>query len=157
MQKPHGIRGELKVRLHWSESTALQDVNRVWLALDGQPPKEYALEGARPGSQSLLVKLVGIDDANAAELLRGAAVHVERQPLEPGEYYVVDLVGATVSGPDGVIGEVVEIRPYVTVDTLVIRTPEGSLVEQPLVDDWLGEVDAAAGRVVLVSTDGLIV
>jgi len=105
------------------------------------------------------VKLQGVDDRNAAETLHGAAVSVRRDALpalDPGEYYLVDLIGAKVTGPDGEIGEVTGVVSHPTVDVIVLRLPDGKSAEQPLSAPWLSHVDVAARQVVLHSLDGLM-
>jgi 16S rRNA processing protein RimM len=77
-------------------------------------------------------------------------------PLEPGEYYLIDLVGAKVIGPDGEVGEVSGIVSHPTVDVIVVRLPNGKSAEQPLSSPWLASVDVAAREVVLNSLDGLL-
>ncbi|MBK8998162.1 MAG: 16S rRNA processing protein RimM [Myxococcales bacterium] len=155
---PHGLRGELKVRLHWQGSTALLDAESVEIGA-GAASRPYQVEWARPGPHGVLVKLVGIDDRDAASALGGAPLSVPRSalpPLEPGEYYLSDLVGAEVVGPDGHVGEVVEVRTHPSVDCLAVRLPDGRVLEQPLSAPWVEAVDAQAGRVVLSSTEGLV-
>jgi hypothetical protein len=48
------------------------------------------------------------------------------------------------------------VHPYPSVDAVVIETPEGRRLTQPLSEPWLERVDVAAGRVHLSSIDGLI-
>lgn len=155
--RPHGVKGELRVRLHRAESDALERVERVVLSLDDKQ-QTFAIEHVRRGSGAVLVKLRGVDDRDAADAVRGARISVDRAslPIAPDEYYLVDLVGATVVAPDGEVGVVVEVRSHATVDTLVIRTPEGPLVEQVVADAWIDSVDVEAGRLVLNGRDGLI-
>lgn len=158
MLGPHGLRGELKVRLHWQGSTALSEVESVQLG-EGALARPYQVEWARPGPHGVLVKLAGIDDRDAAASLRGAPLAVSRSalpPLEPGEYYLSDLVGAQVVGPDGPVGEVVEVRTHPSVDCLAVRLPDGRVLEQPLSAPWIEAVDTRTGRVVLSSTEGLV-
>jgi 16S rRNA processing protein RimM len=91
--------------------------------------------------------------------LHGATVSVARSvlpPLEPGEYYLIDLVGAKVVGPDGEVGEVTGIVSHPTVDVVVLRLNDGSSAEQPLSEPWLQSVDATERRIVLSSLDGLM-
>lgn len=155
---PHGLRGELKVRLHWQGSTALSEVESVQLG-EGALARPYQVEWARPGPHGVLVKLAGIDDRDAAASLKGAPLAVSRSalpPLEPGEYYLSDLVGAQVVGPDGPVGEVVEVRTHPSVDCLAVRLPDGRVLEQPLSAPWIEAVDTQTGRVVLSSTEGLV-
>lgn len=156
--KPHGLRGELKIRLYWSESDALSRVGAVELVLDGAR-RRCAVEWARTGSAGVLLKLGGVDDRNAAEACRGAAVCVAREQLGalgPGEFYLADLIGCEVVAPRGSIGRVVAVSIHPTVDCLVIEDASGRRFEQPLTEPWLEKVDLSARRVRLVSTEGLI-
>ncbi len=158
VSKAHGIAGELRIVPHWESSDALERVPRIWLTSNGQR-RSYEVERARQVPRAYLVKLVGIDDRNAAEALHGATVSVPRgalTPLEPGEYYLIDLVGAKVMGPDGEIGEVTSIVSHPTVDVVVLRLLDGSSAEQPLSEPWLQSVDVAERRIVLNSLDGLM-
>ncbi len=158
VSKAHGIGGELRIVPHWESSDALERVRELWLTVGGQR-RTYGIERARPVPRAYLVKLSGVDDRNAAEALHGATVSVPRSvlpPLEPGEYYLIDLVGAKVSGPDGDVGEVTGIVSHPTVDVVVLRLADGSSAEQPLAEPWLQSVDVAARRIVLNSLDGLM-
>jgi 16S rRNA processing protein RimM len=106
-----------------------------------------------------LVAFRGLASRDDADRLKGGTAFVYRAdlpPLEAGEYYLSDLVGARVVGPDGDVGEVIELALYPTVETVVIRGVEGQRLEQPLVEPWLESVDAAAKIIRLRSLDGLI-
>lgn len=156
--KAHGLRGEVGVKLHWSASEVLFSVDEVFVESDaGQ--RTLRVEACRPTPKGVLLKLAGIDDRTAAEALRGASVSVPRAllpELEEGEFYLADLLGAKVIAPDGEVGEVIEVRMDPSVDTAVIRTPDGKSVEQPLVEAWLDEVDLEARVIRLSSRDGLV-
>ena len=158
VSKAHGILGELRVAPHWEASDALLHAEQIWLSLNGSTVV-YAVERARAVPRAYLMKLRGVDDRNAAETLHGAAVSVPRDALpalEPGEYYLVDLIGATVTGPDGDIGVVTGVVSHPTVDVIVLRLPDGKSAEQALSSPWLSHVDVAARQVVLHSLDGLM-
>ena len=158
VSKAHGITGELRIVPHWESSDALAQVEEVWLTLKDKRTA-YAVERARAVPRAYLVKLRGVDDRNAAEALHGATVSVARSvlpPLEPGEYYLIDLIGAKVLGPEGEIGEVTGIVSHPTVDVIVLRLADGTSAEQPLSEPWLSQVDVAAGQVILNSLDGLM-
>jgi len=159
VSKAHGILGELRVAPHWEASDALLHAEQVWLSLHGRSVI-YAVERARAVPRAYLVKLRGVDDRTVAETLHGATVSVRRDalpPLEPGEYYLVDLIGAKVTGPDGGhIGEVTGVVSHPTVDVIVLRLENGKTAEQALSSPWLSHVDLAAHQVVLLSLDGLM-
>lgn len=157
--KPHGLAGEVKVRLHWEESDALDNVEAVIVRREGRADAEITIESLRGSSNGLLLKLAGHDDRDAAEELRGAALLVAREALgslEPGEFFLCDLVGAEVLGPDGAVGRVVEVRSHPTADAIVVRLEDGRLAEQVLGEPWLESVDVENQRVVLTTLEGLI-
>ena len=158
VSKAHGILGELRIVPHWEGSAALEQVAEIWLTLKDRRVA-YAVERARAVPKAFLVKLRGVNDRNAAEALHGATVSVPRStlpPLEPGEYYLVDLVGSKVLGPEGLVGHVTGVVSHPTVDVVVVQRPDGSSAEQPLSEPWLVSVDVSAHEIVLSSLDGLM-
>jgi 16S rRNA processing protein RimM len=157
--RPHGLRGAFKVELHWSASTSLFELAELNLQLPSGEQRAFRVESISPAGKSLLVKLAGVDDRDAALALRGSRVLVERSALPPlaeGEAYLVDLVGSEVHAPDGPVGEVIGIEVHPSVDALVIRCPDGKLVEQALIPAFVARIDGAARRIELSSRDGLI-
>ncbi len=157
--RAHGVRGEVRVALHWEHSDSLSRVDEVVLTAKGKTIGTFEVRAARHADRAVLLSLAGVDDRDRAEQLRGAVVSVAREalpPLEDGEYYLCDLVGASVTSPNGPVGEVVEVRVHPSVDTLVVRAPDGGLWEQALAEPWIANVDAENKRVDLASTDGLV-
>lgn len=157
--RPHGLRGAFRVELHWAGSSSLSDLQRLSLLLPSGEQREFEIESIAPAGKSFLVKLVGVDDRDAALALRGSRILVERAALpalEEGEAYLVDLVGCEVVAPDGPVGEVIGIEVYPSVDSLVIRCADGKVVQQALLPAFIARLDGAARRVELVNRDGLI-
>jgi 16S rRNA processing protein RimM len=157
--RAHGLKGELEVRLDWEEGEGLLDAREVELeAVDGRR-STHAVKRARATPKGVLVQLEGIADRTAAEARLGNVVSVARAELpelDEGEYYLADLVGVVVSGPEGFRGRVVEVQMYPSVDAIVIETASGERFEQPLIDEWIERVDIAGEGVVLRSEGGLI-
>ncbi len=157
--KPHGVRGELKVHLHFEGSEALREVERLWLESPRGERTLHQVEAVRGAAKSPILVLAGIVDRNGAEAIRGSTIWVARSDLpalEDGEYYLIDLIGAEVVLGERVIGSVREVRPDPSVDTLVIELEDGTVADQPLLDVWVGPFDAARRRLTLWSDDGLI-
>jgi 16S rRNA processing protein RimM len=153
------LTGELEIRPDWPESRGLLDTEEVVLeSADGQ--RELCkVTRSRQTPKGVLMLLAGIADRDAAEARRGYTVSVPRgalPTLADGEYYLCDLVGLSVFGAEGLVGTVVEVQMYPSVDAIVIETPAGDWVEQPLLDEWVGRVDLPAKRIVLTSLGGLI-
>lgn len=161
--RAHGLKGELRVEPFFEGSDALEHAPELFLSRapeSAEGAARYAVEWARPVPRAYLVKVEGVVERDGAEALRGATVWVERAALpeleSEDEYYLVDLLGAKVTGPDGEIGTVVEIATHPSVDALVIETPDGRTLEQPLVPGFVARVSVAEKLVELSTLDGLL-
>lgn len=157
--RAHGVLGELEVRPDWADGTGLLDAKQVVLESETGELEAHRVRSSRRTPKGVLMFLDGIGDRDAAEARRGRAVRVSREllpRLADGEYYLCDLVGAAVSAPDGPVGTVVEIQMYPSVDAMVIESADGRSFEQPLLDEWIAQVDVTSRRVELASRDGLI-
>ncbi len=147
-----GVRGELKLEsLTEPESNILR--YQPWIVRDAQG-REREVTGARgrAANRGLVVTLPGIEDRDAAELLRGAEVHVPRSALpapKPGEFYWVDLEGMRVANLEGVdFGTVHAVFSNGANDVMVVRGERERLV--PFVrPDFVRELDFEAGRIVV--------
>ena len=137
VSRPHGVRGELRIHLYNSESTAFDVVDDVFLR-----GKQYQLESARIVKGAALIRLQGIADRDKAQSLVGEDVEVLRDELELDEDEVLldELVGCALRLDDGSSwGEVVAVIAGVQ-DLLVVHAGE---VERylPLVDAFVLDVD----------------
>ncbi len=160
--RAHGVRGELRAHPFDRDSHLLSEVDEVLVRfVDGErrgEAHEVSVDSVRPGNDALLVKLHGVDDRDAADDVKGAHLCVKRAdfpPLEDGEFYACDVVGAqAVLGDGTVVGIVQSLQAYPSVDLLVVAT-EGGRYEIPLVDAYVDTVDVAAGKITLRTLDGL--
>ena len=123
----HGIRGELKVRSFTADPLAITDYTPLYSA-DGK--QTYAIEFTGGTVQSLIARLPGITDRNAAEAMRGTELYALRDKLpeaQEEEYYHEDLTGLAVRKPEGAsIGSVIAVHNYGAGDLLEIRFASGS-------------------------------
>jgi 16S rRNA processing protein RimM len=154
VNRPHGLRGELRTRMYNKDSCLLEAGMPVELRLRNAEHRAAVIEQVRgAGAGVKLVKVCGVDDPDGAAALRGALVCVQRDAfpdLDGGEFYVCDIVGATLVGPSGELGTVEGIVTYPGSDALVVR-PTGAghdTVEIPLVDAFVECVDTESGTVV---------
>jgi 16S rRNA processing protein RimM len=157
--RPHGVQGELKLKLHFEEGASLVQTSHLVLTTTTGETAEYALEKVRRSGKLVIVCLEGVSSRDAAEALRGATVSVDRarlQPLADDEYYLADLVGCRVEAPSGPVGVVEAVRSHPTLDSLMIRTAAGVLLEQPIHDAWVERVSVQEQLIRLSTEDGLI-
>ena len=168
--RPHGVRGELRLRPFNSDSDLLLDVREVLLRPDQAPARTMRIEGARRANDAIRLKLDSVDDRDAADGLRAALVCVRRRefpPLEEGEFYACDVEGArvvVVAGKDqtqeqtgpGELGRVTELRQYPTVSVLVVKASDGGRSwEVPLVEDIVESMDLESETIVLSTLEGV--
>lgn len=161
--RPHGVRGEVRLRLYNRDSDLLLDQEEVLIRFPDGDEQEVSVDGARRADDAILMKLHAVDGRERAEELRGVVVCVRRGAFpapEPGEFYACDIEGArVVLDEDGVereLGRVTALRPYPTMDMLeVAAADEGGPWEVPLVDAVVRSVDIEAGVVTLFTMVGV--
>ena len=153
--RPHGVRGEVRVRPFHEGSEGLARAEALWLW-----PPETPEEAQRVGvlarrrlPKAWLLRLAGVGDRDTAEELRGLLLGLRRGELPPpsdDELYVVDLEGLRVVDAAGAdLGCVEAVVPYPSVTCLSVRAPDGVVREVPLLAPWYVEARLEAGEVVL--------
>jgi 16S rRNA processing protein RimM len=162
--RPHGVKGELRLRPYNRDSDLLLELDEVLVRLPDGEQHEVSVDGSRRANDAILMKLFSVDDREGAEGLRGALVCVRRRdfpPLDAGEFYACDVEGAQVvveqdGGGESEVGRVRALKSYPTADVLVVDPPQGGVAwEVPLVPDVVRAVDVAHGRVVLATMAGV--
>jgi 16S rRNA processing protein RimM len=157
---PHGLKGELRVALHAGEESALFDVDDVTAVLENGSERPLRVEQVRPHGSHALVRFEGVTDRDQAIALRGARVFADREdlpPLRDGEYYLADLVGLEVRGPDGKVGEVLNVAVNPSVNSVQVKLSDGRVADVPLLPHWVERVNVEERVLVLATLDGLIV
>jgi 16S rRNA processing protein RimM len=150
--RAHGVRGHIKVRSLSGETGHFAGLQELRLLRQGREVLKAAVEevSADAGGDTLRVKLAGIDTPEQARDLCGCEVWVGRDraaPLQPGEYYLADLVGCRVLGPQGAVGSVSGVINAGAGDVLEVRADDGRTFLVPFREGFVGEVDVEAGTV----------
>jgi 16S rRNA processing protein RimM len=97
-----------------------------------------------------IVRLTGIEDRAAVELLRGRALRValaEAPALEEGEWWGRELEGCAVFDGAREVGTVSALLELPSCEVLEVVRREGGELLVPMVKDALRRVDVAAGRI----------
>lgn len=153
----HGLRGEIRVRMHSGDANGVLQVRRVWLS--GQSfEREYEVVGARPACGCALFLLEGVCASEEAESLAGARVFVLRDDLPDlpeDEFYWADAAGCSVESESGeILGEVTGMAPGAGHDWLVVARKDGEEAYLPVVAAFLLKVDISARRIVVSPPEG---
>jgi 16S rRNA processing protein RimM len=157
-----GLRGELKVAPSRIGDDALAAGVELRATLGDGSVRMLRVRSLRRHQGRPLVSFDGVDDANAAEVLVGAMLSIDRRAvdLDEGEYFDDDLVGCSLVGADGVVlGEVTAVEHYPAQDVVIVALPRGSRERRamvPLVRAFVKAVDVPARRITVDLPPGLL-
>lgn len=119
-----GIKGWVKV---FSFTGYREDILRYspWLLKKNNLTKTVEVITGQLQNQAVVVQLKGINDRNAAEMLIGWEIFIEKSQLPPvkeNEYYWSDLIGLEVKNTEGlVLGVVDSLLETGSNDVLVVQ------------------------------------
>lgn len=157
--RPHGVRGEVRLKVFNKTSDVLLQQDEVLVRMSDGEEHEVSVEAARRADDAILMKLYSVDDRDRADDLRGALVCVRRRdfpPVEEGEFYTIDLVGAEVRVNAERIGVVVDTMSYPTLEALVVRADDGNGDwEIPLAETFVDKIDTNARVIDVLTLDEL--
>lgn len=146
IEKAHGLRGEVVVRLTTNVEDRLTPGTVVRAGTD-----ELTVQSCKPHQHRFVVAFGGIDDRTAAEGLHGRTLTAEALPAEaePDALWIHELLGAEVVDTTGApCGTVTDVLENPASDLLVLDG--GPLVPLTFVTGWDDE-----GRVVIDPPPGL--
>ena len=142
---PFGIKGWVKL----DPLTAAPEnllAYPVWWIGNEASWQDYRIERAKVQSGSLVVKLAGCDDRDAAALYRGRQVAVPREAFPetgPNEFYWSDLVGLKVVNAEGTnLGAVSQVLETGANDVLVVEGDRERLI--PFIEQVVKQVDVSS-------------
>jgi 16S rRNA processing protein RimM len=145
---PFGVKGWVKVQTFSEDPGTLMDFES-WRVGRGEQQTLYTVEAIQDHSNTLVAKLVGIDDRDAAYALRGQEISVAKRDLPPpeeNEFYWSDLIGLKAVNREGVeLGRVDSLLETGAQDVLVIKGKREHLI--PFIAAFVGKVDVAGGTI----------
>lgn len=155
---PFGLRGEVKVR---SLSDVPERFGQLAAAYVTPDYRRYAIKSVRPyKGDMLLLKLSGINDANAAETLRDCDLCIpldELAELPADSYYQHDILGLqvmTLAGRE--LGPIEDIIVTGSNDVYVVKTPEGRQLLIPALKEIIKQIDLVRRVMYIDPIRGLI-
>ncbi|HMB67729.1 MAG TPA: ribosome maturation factor RimM [bacterium] len=156
--RPHGIRGEVMIRLGGVEPEELAELRGLRLLRPDGREMAVRVRRLRPKPPGWILDLREIADRGEAEAWRGSLVIAARDTLpeaEEGEWYDADLVGLDVVTDRGeTLGRLEEVMHLPANDVFVVRGAREILL--PVTDEVVRGVDREAGRVTVHLLPGLV-
>jgi 16S rRNA processing protein RimM len=159
-----GLKGELRIYPSTDFPERFESPGKRWLLRpDATAPEEIELRSGhfQPGKGLYVIQLAGISDRNSAEAMRGCLLLVkatDRPRLDPGEFFVADLIGLAVfdQATQVRIGTVQNIFSAGNDLLEVARDGDQKPVLIPFVEAIVPVVDMSQGRIEITPPAGLI-
>ena len=123
------------------------------LYIDGAPVRVLA---ARVHKQTVLARLEGVEDVNAAMRIKGRRVFIDRADakLPKGGYFIQDIIGAEVVTESGEsIGQLAEVIDAPASMVYVVKGERERLI--PAVPEFILRTDADTGVITVRLIEGM--
>jgi 16S rRNA processing protein RimM len=146
-----GVAGGIRVRPFSTEADALLSAKTWWLDKPGL--HDVDVRRAKLHGGDVVATLVGLDDRDLAEALKGAAVSVPRSAfpqLEEDEFYWADLIGLDVENLQGErLGAVADLMSNGPQSILRVASEGQDERLIPFVDQYVIKVDKDAKKIIV--------
>ncbi len=150
-----GLKGDVRVEPWCDSAEFLCEFDTLYFD-KGSTPVE--IEKARPHKNIVLVKIKGTDTVEAAQMLRGKILYMDREDVEldDGCYFVQDLIGLEViDNDDGTVyGKLSEVKETGANDVYIVKNGEKEYLI-PAIPDVIISTDIENGKMLIHKLDGL--
>lgn len=154
----HGFRGEVKVYPLTDDVNRFKKLKEVFLEENNRLIK-YEVEGVKFLSNTIVMKLKGIDTEEAANKLRNFYIKVDRKSavkLPRDTYFICDLIDLEVYDDNGLLlGKVKDVLQTGSNDVYVVQTADKDILI-PALKEVVREIDIRNGKITVKLPEGLI-
>ncbi len=160
--RPHGVRGELRIRLLTDYPERIARLDAVYLGKSPDAPHitRYPVEAMRMHQHYGLLKLGGVNNRDQAEPLRELFVMVaikDAVPLEDDEFYLYQIMGLQAQTESGeILGKISDIIETGANDVYVIDSPQYGEILIPDANNTIVRIDIEAGLMIVNLPEGLL-
>lgn len=159
ISKPHGIFGEVKVKVLTDFPSRFQNIRRVFMVLKDGEIKNIAIEKTKILNSTVLIKFQDINSIQEVKAIIGSEIAVLKEEcikLPQDSYYIFDLIGLQVVLSHGeFIGTVEDIELNSAQDLLIVKSLHGNEVMVPFVKELIPKVSLTDKKIVVNNIPGL--
>ncbi len=158
--RPHGVRGEVRMRVLTDNREHLPSLKYVYLA-DSPSDKrknKVELDGLRFNKAYALLSFAGVSSRDEAELMRDKLVMIDIEqatPLEDGQYYLFQLIGLSVIADGAEIGLIKEVLQTGANDVYIVENEFHGELLIPAHEETIASIDFEARVVTMTLPEGL--
>lgn len=153
--KPHGIKGEVTVKMLTDYPNFIEEGDILYLNEDCNIEiiVSYLREKKIKNKRILILKFDGYDNRNTAESIKGFLlfrVLKNSKQSEENQFWIDDLINCEVYTTDEkYIGIVISVEKYYSNDNLVINTEDknklknkkGNIIFIPMLNDYIDDIN----------------
>jgi 16S rRNA processing protein RimM len=156
--KPQGIKGEIKVKSISPNPERFKTLKKIFIEKENL--ETYSIESVRISNKFVFLKLLGINNREDSEPLRGCDILIEKSDLIdllPDEYFIHDLIGCQVKTDSGLIlGKLIEVSQYNDNDVYVVKNDVGKELLIPATKEVIKQVDINNKLIFIHLLEGLL-
>lgn len=154
----HGIHGELRVQPWCDDAEFFKQFRTLYFDKNGE--KSVKALSCRPNGTIVLLRLEGIDTVEAASVLRGRVLYIDRNDakIAPGSYFVQDLIECKVIDADDesrLYGVISEVSKTGANDVWHIKAPDGREYLIPAIPPVVIDTDVVCGIIKIRPLKGI--
>ncbi len=148
----HGLRGDLKVKSHFSDSNKAFSIGNDIFLND----EVHKISNCKFYKGYYLITIDNLKDINLVEHYKGYDVYIDRNSLKlkPDEYILEDLIGLTILDNNKNRGVVKEILNNGVYNLLNVDYDKPYMI--PLVDMYVKNVNIESGTIEVNDIEGLL-
>ncbi len=152
-----GLKGEIKIFPTTDDPQRFELLDEIIINIRGND-FVYKMDKVRYNKQFVILKLLGIDDINQAESLKGGTIKIPVEkalPLSKDEYYIRDLLDIDVfTDENEYLGKIIKIFPTGANDVYIIDNNKTELLI-PAIKDCILDVNLSERKMKIKLLDGL--
>ncbi|GAB1422119.1 ribosome maturation factor RimM [Anaerolineales bacterium] len=160
--RPHGIKGELRVRILTDYPERLRSLKQLFIGKDPyqKNQKNARIQGVRFHQDYLLLQLEEVNNRDLADRLRGYYLMIDIEnavPLEEGEVYAYQMIGLDIFTDQGKhLGKLSEILETGANDVYIVQSEQYGEILIPAHDETVLEINLEKERIIVQLPDGLL-
>lgn len=156
----HGLKGEVKVFPTTDDPQRFETLKEVILDT-GKEKLNLTVQSVRFFKNLVIVKFKEYNNINDIEKYKGKDLLVTREnavPLEPGEYFIADLLNLDVYDDTGIrLGFLYDVLQTGANDVYVVKNEETKKeLLLPAIDECILDINPEEGRITVHLMEGLV-
>ncbi len=155
----HGVKGEVKVHPTTDDINRFKNLETIYLDDNGSY-KELHINSVKFVKNMVVLGFEEYNNINEILGFKGLELYVDREhaiPLDEGEFYVADMVGADIVTDEGDhFGTLKDVLKTGANDVYVINTDDGKEVLFPSIPECILEKDLENKKIKVHIMDGLL-